>query len=89
MGQHFLAGGGWQKRILATLPRDGDEVWIEIGAGHGEMSHFLAAEGRRVIAIEGDARLAEGLHARVRREPEEWPGVEVVAGDVLALDLGK
>jgi len=89
MGQHFLAGGGWQKRILATLPRDGDEVWIEIGAGHGEMSHFLAAEGRRVIAIEGDDRLAEGLQARLRTEPDEWPDVEVVAGDVLALDLGK
>jgi 16S rRNA (adenine1518-N6/adenine1519-N6)-dimethyltransferase len=89
MGQHFLAGAGWQKRILATLPRDGDEVWIEIGAGHGEMTHNLAAEGRRVIAVEGDSRLAEGLQARLRSESDKWPDVEVVSGDVLELDLGE
>jgi 16S rRNA (adenine1518-N6/adenine1519-N6)-dimethyltransferase len=89
MGQHFLAGEGWQKRILATLPRDGGEVWIEIGAGHGEMTRSLAADGRRLIAIEGDARLSESLQARLHDQPDEWPGVEVVSGDVLELDLGK
>jgi 16S rRNA (adenine1518-N6/adenine1519-N6)-dimethyltransferase len=89
MGQHFLAGEGWQKRILATLPRDGGEVWIEIGAGHGEMTRSLATDGRRLIAIEGDTRLAESLQTRLHDQPDEWPGVEVVSGDVLKLDLGK
>ena len=88
MGQHFLAGEGWQKRILATLPHD-PGVWIEIGAGHGEMTRLLAAEGRRVIAIEADSRLALNLKDRVRADPEKWPGVEVVSGDVLQIDLGK
>jgi len=89
LGQHFLGDPGWQKRILETLPRGPDDVWIEIGAGHGEMTRLLAGEGRRVVAIETDARLAENLRQRISAGPGEWPGVEVVAGDVLQLDLAK
>jgi 16S rRNA (adenine1518-N6/adenine1519-N6)-dimethyltransferase len=88
MGQHFLASLAWRQRILETLPRGATETWIEIGAGHGEMTQLLAAPGRRVIAIEADPRLAENLKDRVRSDPEKWPGVEVVAGDVLKIDLG-
>jgi 16S rRNA (adenine1518-N6/adenine1519-N6)-dimethyltransferase len=87
MGQHFLGNPGWRKRIYDRLPRNPREVWIEIGAGHGEMTQLLAASGRRVIAIEADARLADGLRRNVAAHPAEWPGVEVVDGDVLALDL--
>jgi 16S rRNA (adenine1518-N6/adenine1519-N6)-dimethyltransferase len=89
LGQHFLADAGWRQRILQTLPRGENETWIEIGAGHGEMTRLLAAPGRRVIAIETDDRLASGLRAATEANPAEWPGVEVVHGDVLALDLGK
>jgi 16S rRNA (adenine1518-N6/adenine1519-N6)-dimethyltransferase len=89
LGQHFLNGPGWRKRILDTLPRDPDEVWIEIGPGHGEMTKLLAARGRRLIAVEADARLAANLREAVRAQPEEWPGVEIVSGDVLDLDLAK
>ena len=85
LGQHFLSDPGWRKRIFETLPRDPGDVWVEIGAGHGEMTELLAGDGRRVIAIETDTRLAEGLRQRAR----DWPGVEVVPGDVLSLDLAK
>jgi 16S rRNA (adenine1518-N6/adenine1519-N6)-dimethyltransferase len=89
LGQHFLGDPVWQKRIVDTLPRDPDDVWVEIGAGHGEMTRLLAGRGRRVISIETDARLAENLRERVQSHPAEWPSVEIVAGDVLKLDLGK
>jgi 16S rRNA (adenine1518-N6/adenine1519-N6)-dimethyltransferase len=87
MGQHFLRNMGWRKRMLATLPRGENDTWIEIGAGHGEMTQLLAAEGRRVIAIEGDPQLAENLAEAIGSDPGAWPGVEVVAGDVLRRDL--
>lgn len=87
MGQHFLASLTWRKKILETLPRSASDTWIEIGAGHGEMTQLLAAPGRRVIAIEADFRLAESLKHRVSSDPAGWPGVEVVPGDVLKLDL--
>jgi 16S rRNA (adenine1518-N6/adenine1519-N6)-dimethyltransferase len=89
LGQHFLVGEGWQKRILATLPLGKDETWIEIGPGHGEMTHLLAAPGRRLIAIEADPLLAARLQEDIREHPAKWPGVEIIAGDVLELDLAK
>jgi 16S rRNA (adenine1518-N6/adenine1519-N6)-dimethyltransferase len=89
LGQHFLGDPSWQKRILETLPRNPGDVWIEIGAGHGEMTRLLAGEGRRVIAIETDARLAENLRQTIVSHPTEWPGVEVIEGDVLQLDLAR
>jgi 16S rRNA (adenine1518-N6/adenine1519-N6)-dimethyltransferase len=89
LGQHFLNGPGWQKRILDTLPGGPDDVWIEIGPGHGEMTRALAARSRRLIAIEADTRLAANLDEAVRTQPDQWPGVEVVTGDVLELDLAR
>jgi 16S rRNA (adenine1518-N6/adenine1519-N6)-dimethyltransferase len=85
LGQHFLGDSGWRKRIFETLPRDAAETWVEIGAGHGEMTELLAADGRRVIAIETDPPLARRLRERAR----DWPGVEIVEGDVLSLDVGR
>lgn len=89
LGQHFLGDPAWQKRIFETLPRDANDVWLEIGAGHGEMTRLLAGEGRRVISIEADARLAENLRQRIRAHPAEWPSVEIVTGDVLQIDPAK
>lgn len=86
MGQHFLGDPAWQQRIYATLPRPDQETWLEIGAGHGEMTALLAAKARRLVAIEADAKLAATLRERAARE---LPNVEVVAGDVLQLDLAQ
>ena len=83
MGQHFLRDLGWRKRLLATLPRDNSDTWIEIGAGHGEMTELLAANGRRVVAIEGDPKLADGLREKIASSVADCPAVTVVAGDVL------
>jgi 16S rRNA (adenine1518-N6/adenine1519-N6)-dimethyltransferase len=89
MGQHFLGDLAWRNRIFATLPRaipdSLDDVWIEIGAGHGEMTELLAADGRRVIAVEADPPLA----TRLRQRAADWPSVEVIEGDILDLDFDK
>lgn len=82
LGQHFLTAP-WRRRILDTLPRQPPDVWLEIGAGHGEITELLAPRARRVIAIETDPSLARRLQERAR----DWPSVEVVPGDVLSLDL--
>jgi len=70
MGQHFLGDAAWRQRILKILSPGANESWIEIGAGHGEMTQLLAGDGRRVLAIEADARLAfemDRLHRSCRR----------------------
>jgi len=87
LGQNFLTDAGWQRKILATLPRKPGETWVEIGAGHGEMTYLLAGEERRVVAIETDAKLAK--HLRSSSGLKGWPGIEVVHADVLETDLAK
>jgi 16S rRNA (adenine1518-N6/adenine1519-N6)-dimethyltransferase len=83
LGQHFLTDASWQERIARAI-RIGEGVWVEIGAGHGEMTSRLAQHGGRVIAIELDRRLA----ARLREVTARLGNVEVIEGDVLAVDFG-
>lgn len=87
LGQHFLRDSGWRGKIAATLPLVAGETWIEIGAGHGEMTQYLAGDSRRIVAIETDASLACRLDERRGENPSDWPGVTIVHGDVLSLDL--
>ena len=65
-------------------PADGG-VWIEIGAGHGEMTPLLARQARRLLAIELDPKLLPTL----RKQTAALPNVRVVEGDILALDLAQ
>ena len=88
LGQHFLHDLGWRKRILNTLPLAPNQTWIEIGPGHGEMTQLLIGDNRRVIAIETDQRLAEGLRASRDSDPNRWPGLEIVNADVLTTNIG-
>ncbi|MGH9781179.1 MAG: rRNA adenine N-6-methyltransferase family protein, partial [Candidatus Acidiferrales bacterium] len=67
LGQHFLSDISWRKRIAETLPAAPGSVWIEIGAGHGEMTELLAKRAHRVIAIETDATLVPSLRNRAAR----------------------
>lgn len=83
LGQNFLGDPAWRKRIAEGLPIHAGETWIEIGAGHGEMTEFLAQHATRVVAIELDAQLAHGL----RKRAEDWPSVTIVESDVLLADL--
>jgi 16S rRNA (adenine1518-N6/adenine1519-N6)-dimethyltransferase len=89
LGQHFLADPSWQHRIFETLPKNPGDVWIEIGAGHGEMTQLLASGGHPVIAVETDPQLVEGLRERVRIDSQTFPHAEIVAGDILVTDLAK
>ncbi len=79
-GQHFLEAV-WVHRVVEAIgPAPGD-LFVEIGAGRGELTLALAHAGARVLAIEIDRRLAGLLGARVP------PSVELLVADVLTLDL--
>jgi 16S rRNA (adenine1518-N6/adenine1519-N6)-dimethyltransferase len=82
LGQHFLTDASWQERIARAIRIDGG-VWVEIGAGHGEMTTRLARSASTVIAIELDPRLAR----RLREVTANLKNVEVVESDVMAADL--
>jgi len=83
LGQHFLSDASWQERIARAI-RIGNGMWVEIGAGHGEMTSRLARNAGKVIAIELDHRLAP----RLREVTAPLGNVEVVESDVLGVDFG-
>ena len=81
-GQHFLEAV-WVAKLVACIRPAPGELFLEIGAGAGQLTLPLAAAGVEVVAVEKDRRLA----ARLR---EIVPGsVRVVAGDVLDEDLAR
>jgi 16S rRNA (adenine1518-N6/adenine1519-N6)-dimethyltransferase len=57
--------------------------WIEVGAGHGEMTEHLLSSGDPVHAVELDALLA----ARLKKLAKKFPSLTVVQADVLETDL--
>ena len=65
-------------RLIAPQPH---ETFLEIGPGAGALTLPLAARAGRVIAVELDARLAEGLRASAPAN------VAIVGGDALEVDL--
>jgi 16S rRNA (adenine1518-N6/adenine1519-N6)-dimethyltransferase len=84
LGQHFLTDASWQDRIARTVRVD-DGLWVEIGAGHGEMTTRIAQRAGKLFAIELDAHLAR----RLREVTAPYKNVEVVENDVMAVDFGK
>ncbi|MCL4405462.1 MAG: 16S rRNA (adenine(1518)-N(6)/adenine(1519)-N(6))-dimethyltransferase RsmA [Patescibacteria group bacterium] len=78
LGQHFLKDENVLKKIASTPDIKEGDIVIEIGPGHGELTKYLlAANPKRLIAIEKDKELADGLKQLTSRT------VEVVMGDAL------
>jgi 16S rRNA (adenine1518-N6/adenine1519-N6)-dimethyltransferase len=100
LGQHFLADHDWREQIARAIrvsthsseflvsPDRGannSSCWIEIGAGHGEMTEHLVATGAPVAAIEIDASLVRRLnHLR-----QQFPNLQVIASDILKVDIAE
>jgi len=84
LGQHFLANESWQERIEDEVHIDSG-MWVEIGAGHGEMTARLAQRAGKLFAVEVDPPLAR----RLRNVTASFKNVEIVHSDVMAVDFEK
>lgn len=83
LGQHFLTDDATAQRIVEALGDVAQETVLEIGPGRGVLTSILAKRARRLIAIELDRVLA----AQLRMKFALYPNVEVIEGDVLAVDF--
>ncbi len=85
LGQNFLRSADVLERIgeIAGISKD-DEV-LEVGAGLGALTLFLARKTRRVIAVEKDRRLIEELEKRV----SGLKNVEIIPKDALCIEFGE
>lgn len=83
LGQHFLV----DENILGVIGRlaelEGDDVVLEIGAGLGVLTAYLAERVRLVHAVELDRALEPHLRERLAG----YDNLELVLGDALALPL--
>lgn len=79
LGQHFLADARLRQHILDFLQPKPGQCWLEIGAGHGELTLELAAASCALAAVERDPKLAEALRERLA----PFPGARVLEADIL------
>jgi len=78
--QHFLESA-WVNKLVTAVAATPDDSILEIGPGKGAITRPLAAQARRLLAIEIDRDLAADL------EDAALPNVSVVTSDVLSVDL--
>jgi 16S rRNA (adenine1518-N6/adenine1519-N6)-dimethyltransferase len=83
LGQHFLVDDSAALEIIAALGDISERTVLEIGPGRGALTTLLAKRTRRIIAIELDRVLA----AQLRMNFSLTPNVEIVEGDILAIDF--
>jgi 16S rRNA (adenine1518-N6/adenine1519-N6)-dimethyltransferase len=83
-GQHFLLSAPQARRIAGALELCGPEIVVEIGAGLGALTGFLAPLARKVVAIERDPLLARFLEEELFPDS---PVVQVRCQDVLEFDF--
>ena len=83
LGQHFLADPSAAMRIAEAFGDLSQSTVLEIGAGRGALTSLLARRARRLIAIELDRVLA----AQLRMKFSLTPNVEIIEGDILAIDF--
>jgi 16S rRNA (adenine1518-N6/adenine1519-N6)-dimethyltransferase len=83
LGQHFLSDTAAAVRIVESLGDLLHSTVLEIGPGGGALTNLLARRARRVIAVEKDRVLA----AQLRMHFSLAPNVEIIEGDILAIDI--
>jgi 16S rRNA (adenine1518-N6/adenine1519-N6)-dimethyltransferase len=82
LGQHWLDDEVVLSKMCdAADVRPGDMV-LEIGPGPGSLTAQLIKRGAKVVAVEKDDRLIQGLRQRFEGQP-----LSVHAGDILEYDL--
>lgn len=81
LGQNFLQDESALEAIVAAAEIQKTDFVLEIGAGLGSLTRYLAVAAREVIAVELDGRLLQPLQAILAPHGN----VRIVHGDILKL----
>jgi 16S rRNA (adenine1518-N6/adenine1519-N6)-dimethyltransferase len=82
-GQNFLIDERVAERIVSLLAQEPKQV-LEIGPGRGALTTFLTGRFDRVVAVETDEQLVNGL-----RSTFQGAELEVVHGDALKVEYSE
>lgn len=80
LGQHFLRDERFADLAVAEARLTPQDVVLEVGPGKGVLTRKLLATGARVIAVELDPALADGI-------ARDHPDVQLVRGDAVDAPL--
>ena len=83
MGQNFLVDEGHLARIVEAAGVGKEDEVLEVGAGLGSLTRYLALAAKRVVAVEVDGKLLPILRETLNGQLN----VQVVHGDILQLQL--
>jgi 16S rRNA (adenine1518-N6/adenine1519-N6)-dimethyltransferase len=81
LSQSFLEDQATVRAIVAAARLDATQDVLEVGPGLGILTEHLAGVARRVVAVEIDAKLAEGLRAEFGEG-----NVSITTDDILNID---
>lgn len=68
LGQHFLKNKKIIKEILGAAELEKEDLVLEIGAGHGELTSELVKTKTKILAVEKDKKLFEFLKKKFSQE---------------------
>ena len=83
LGQNFMIDPRILRRMTDYASLDSNDVVLDVGAGLGYLTSFLARECKSVLAIESDIRLAKALHEQLK----DLPNIEIIEGDALKMQI--
>lgn len=83
-GQNFLINDGALEKIAALANYEKGDICVEVGSGLGALTEKLAANAKRVIAVEIDAEFARILQERYKNNSK----VNIIHEDIARFSLG-
>jgi 16S rRNA (adenine1518-N6/adenine1519-N6)-dimethyltransferase len=84
LGQHWLTDQDTLEAMCSAVAVSSEDTVLEIGPGLGTLTELLVTKANHVLAVEFDAKLAEGLPGRVPAK-----NLSVASQDILSFDLTK
>lgn len=93
LGQHFLRDIRYAQRAVEAADLRPEETVLEVGPGHGVLTRLLAPLVAKVVAVELDETLADGLMSALSRSADrdadalDVPNVTLIRGDAVQVDI--
>ncbi len=85
--QNLIKDGNILRKMVSLAEISGDDTVVEVGAGRGDLTRAIAQCACKVIAVELDRDMVPYLELLASGEGREKKNIEVVARDIMAVDL--
>jgi len=83
LGQNFIVDSSIFQRMVDYASLDQSDAVLDIGAGLGFLTDFLADKCEQVLAVEADTRLVKVL----REQLKQLSNIKIIEGDVLKVQI--